>query len=223
MSKHSADKEENESAETDTEDTEATEQSEELPGADDSESPECGFGEMTSDQAVEKLEQFELATENAKDDLLRVQAEMQNLRRRTQQDVEKAHKYGQEKFAIELLGVVDNLERALAAAGENGEADGGASAIDDGEKIKAIYEGVELTLKSFADCFSKFSIGVVEPHGEPFDPELHQAMSIQENAEVEPNTVIAVMQKGYTLHGRVIRPAMVIVAKAAVESADDDS
>ena len=118
MSKHSADKEENESAETDTEDTEATEHSEELPGADDSESPECGFGEMTSDQAVEKLEQFELATENAKDDLLRVQAEMQNLRRRTQQDVEKAHKYGQEKFAIELLGVVDNLERALAAAGE---------------------------------------------------------------------------------------------------------
>ena len=220
MSKHSADKEENESAETDTEDTE---HSEELPGADDSESPECGFGEMTSDQAVEKLEQFELATENAKDDLLRVQAEMQNLRRRTQQDVEKAHKYGQEKFAIELLGVVDNLERALAAAGENGEADGGTSAVDDGEKIKAIYEGVELTLKSFADCFSKFSIGVVEPHGEPFDPELHQAMSIQENAEVEPNTVIAVMQKGYTLHGRVIRPAMVIVAKAPVESADDDS
>ena len=178
---------------------------------------------MTSEQAVEKLEQFELATQNAKDDLLRVQAEMQNLRRRTQQDVEKAHKYGQEKFAIELLGVMDNLERALAAAGANGEADAGESAVNDDEKIKAIYEGVELTLKSFAECFSQFNIEVVEPHGEPFDPELHQAMSIQENAEVEPKSVIAVMQKGYTLHGRVIRPAMVIVSKAPAESIDHDS
>lgn len=220
MSKRSADKEENKLAETDTE---AIEQSEELLGVDDSVPPDISFGEMTSEQAVEMLEQFELATQNAKDDLLRVQAEMQNLRRRTQQDVEKAHKYGQEKFAIELLGVVDNLERALAAAGKNGEADEGASAVNEGEKIKAIYEGVELTLKSFADCFSKFSIEVVEPHGEPFDPELHQAMSIQENAEVEPNTVIAVMQKGYTLYGRVIRPAMVIVAKAPVANIDHDS
>jgi molecular chaperone GrpE len=82
---------------------------------------------------------------------------------------------------------------------------------------------VELTLKSFAECFSQFNIEVVEPHGEPFDPELHQAMSIQENAEVEPKSVIAVMQKGYTLHGRVIRPAMVIVSKAPAESIDHDS
>lgn len=226
MSKHSADKTENKSAEAATEAaeaTEATEHSEELLGADDSPPVDSAFGEMTSEQAVEKLEQFELASENAKDDLLRVQAEMQNLRRRTQQDVEKAHKYGQEKFAMELLGVVDNLERALAAADADGESDQGASAVDEGEKIKAIYEGVELTLKSFADCFSKFSIEVVEPHGEPFDPDLHQAMSIQENAEVEPNTVIAVMQKGYTLHGRVIRPAMVIVSKALVTSIDHDS
>jgi molecular chaperone GrpE len=220
MSKHRADKEENKSTETETE---STEDSEELLGADDSIPPDLGFGEMTSEQAVEKLEQFELATQNAKDDLLRVQAEMQNLRRRTQQDVEKAHKYGQEKFAIELLGVMDNLERALAAAGANGEADAGESAVNDDEKIKAIYEGVELTLKSFAECFSQFNIEVVEPHGEPFDPELHQAMSIQENAEVEPKSVIAVMQKGYTLHGRVIRPAMVIVSKAPAESIDHDS
>lgn len=220
MSKHSADKEENKPTETAEE---ATEDSEELLEVDDSAALDIGFGEMTSDQAVEKLEQFELATENAKDDLLRVQAEMQNLRRRNQQDVEKAHKYGQEKFAIALLAVVDNLERALAAAGEDGEADEGASPDNEGDKIKAIYEGVELTLKSFADCFSKFSIEVVEPHGEPFDPDLHQAMSIQENAEVEPNTVIAVMQKGYTLHGRVIRPAMVLVSKAPEVSIDTDS
>jgi molecular chaperone GrpE len=140
--------------------------------------------------------------QNAKDDLLRVQAEMQNLRRRTEQDIEKAHKYGQEKFSIELLAVMDNLERSLEAASNSED-----------EAIKSIREGVDLTLKGFVDCFTKFNIEVVDPLGEPFDPQLHQAMSIQENAEVEPNTVTAVMQKGYTLHGRVIRPAMVMVSK----------
>lgn len=139
----------------------------------------------------------------AKDDLLRVQAEMQNLRRRTEQDIEKAHKYGNERFATELLSVMDNLERALTAASDN-----------DDPTVKAIYDGVDLTLKSFAEAFRKFNIEPVDPQGEPFDPQLHQAMSLQENAEVEPNTVIAVMQKGYTLHGRVIRPAMVMVSKA---------
>ena len=151
---------------------------------------------------LEKLAEAELAAAKAKDDLLRVQAEMQNLRRRTEQDVEKAHKYGQEKFSVELLSVLDNLERALAAASDHED-----------ETVQAIYDGVDLTLKSFIDCFSKFSIEAVDPMGEPFDPELHQAMSIQENPDVEPNTVIAVMQKGYTLHGRVIRPAMVMVSK----------
>lgn len=151
------------------------------------------------EQALEAaLEQLQ----NGKDDLLRVQAEMQNLRRRTEQDIEKAHKYGQEKLSIELLAVMDNLERSQEAA----------SSSED-EAIKAIREGVDLTLKGFADCFTKFNIEVVDPLGEPFDPQLHQAMSIQENTETEPNTVIAVMQKGYTLHGRVIRPAMVMVSK----------
>ena len=151
------------------------------------------------EQALEAaLEQLQ----NAKDDLLRVQAEMQNLRRRTEQDIEKAHKYGQEKLSIELLAVMDNLERSQEAASNSED-----------EAIKAIREGVDLTLKGFADCFTKFNIEVVDPLGEPFDPQLHQAMSIQENTETEPNTVIAVMQKGYTLHGRVIRPAMVMVSK----------
>lgn len=140
--------------------------------------------------------------QRAKDDLLRVQAEMQNLRRRTEQDIEKAHKYGQEKFSIELLAVMDNLERSLEAASNSED-----------ETIKAIHEGVNLTLKGLIDTFAKFNIEQVDPLGEPFDPQLHQAMSIQENAESEPNTVIAVMQKGYTLHGRVIRPAMVMVSK----------
>lgn len=154
------------------------------------------------EQAAAKLAECEETTQRAKDDLLRVQAEMQNVRRRADQDVEKAHKYGQEKFSIELLAVVDNLERSLEVASNNED-----------ETVKAIYEGVNLTLKSFLDCFTKFNIEAVDPLGEPFDPQLHQAMSIQENAECEPNTVIAVIQKGYTLHGRVIRPAMVMVSK----------
>jgi molecular chaperone GrpE len=158
--------------------------------------------DISLEQALEKLAQAELAAEKAHDDLLRVQAEMQNLRRRTEQDIEKAHKYGQEKFSAELLSVMDNLERSLDAASAH-----------DNEAVKAIYDGVDLTLKSFSDCFSKFNIEAVDPLGEPFDPALHQAMSMQENPDVEPNTVIAVMQKGYTLHGRVIRPAMVMVAK----------
>mgnify|MGYP001184385251 FL=1 len=154
--------------------------------------------------ALAKLEEAERAAGQARDDLLRVQAEMQNLRRRTEQDVEKAHKYSLEKFSIELLTVMDNLERALSAAAEH-----------DDETVKAIHEGVDLTLKSFSDCFGRFNIVVVDPLGEPFDPAVHQAMTIQENPDVEPNTVIAVMQKGYTLHGRVIRPAMVVVSKEA--------
>ena len=158
--------------------------------------------DLSLDQTLEKLAAAQLAAEDAKDDLLRVQAEMQNLRRRTEQDIEKAHKYGQEKFSIELLSVMDNLERALTAASEHED-----------DSVKAIYDGVDLTLKSFIDCFSKFNIETLDPLGEPFDPQTHQAMGMQENPEVEPNTVIAVMQKGYTLHGRVIRPAMVMVAK----------
>ena len=166
--------------------------------------------ELTLEQALERLEDAEEAAGKAKGDLLRVQAEMQNLRRRTEQDIEKAHKYGQEKFSIELLSVMDNLERALDAASQQED-----------EAVKAIYEGVDLTLKSFTDCFSKFDIEAVDPLGEPFDPQLHQAMSMQEAPDAEPNTVISVMQKGYTLHGRVIRPAMVMVAKGPTPKIDE--
>jgi molecular chaperone GrpE len=211
MSKQTADDEENKPQSTETDSAVEAEQS---IGVDDSPALNLSYAEMNSAQAVEKVLEFELAAQQAQDDLLRVQAEMQNLRRRSQMDVEKAHKYGQEKFAAELLGVMDNLERALASASANSEGAGTESGLDEGKKIAAIYEGVDLTLKSFVDCFNKFNITVVDPLGEPFDPELHQAMSIQENPDVEPNTVIAVMQKGYTLYGRVIRPAMVVVSKA---------
>ena len=139
----------------------------------------------------------------AKDLALRAQADAQNVKRRAEQDVEKARKFALEQFTRELLPVVDNLERALeAASGED-------------EVVKPIAEGVELTLKSFLDALSKFNIERVDPQGEPFDPNLHQAMSMIENDEVEPNSVIAVMQKGYTLNGRLVRPAMVMVSKAS--------
>ncbi|MDP4769311.1 MAG: nucleotide exchange factor GrpE [OM182 bacterium] len=175
---------------------------EEASAADAQDAPE---GEQPVDEMSrlqEQLDAAETAAGMARDELLRVQAEMQNLRRRTEQDIEKAHKFGQEKFSTELLAVMDNLERSAAAA----------EASED-EAVQAIKEGVELTLKGFMDCFKRFNIEAVDPLGEPFDPQLHQAMSIQESPDAEPNSVIAVMQKGYTLHGRVIRPAMVMVSK----------
>ena len=171
----------------------------------DSGNQEAAGAESTSGemgQLLSRLADAESALQQARNDYLRVQAEMQNLRRRTEQDIEKAHKYGQERFSSELLMVMDNLERALDSASGN-----------DKETVKAIFDGVELTRKSFLDCFKRFNIEPIDPLGEPFDPKLHQAISIQENPKVEPNSVIAVMQKGYTLHGRVIRPAMVMVSK----------
>lgn len=147
---------------------------------------------------IEKLEQ-ELT--EAKDQTLRTQAEMQNIRRRSQADVEKAHKFALEKFSGELLPVIDNLERALETI------------IPDEESTKTIEEGISLTLKSFLDVIAKFDMTVIDPAGEPFDPQVHQAMSMIENKEVEPNTVLHVVQKGYSLNGRVIRAAMVMVSK----------
>ncbi|MFC6632939.1 nucleotide exchange factor GrpE [Microbulbifer taiwanensis] len=137
-----------------------------------------------------------------KDLAMRAQAEAQNARRRAQQDVEKAHKFAVEKLLQDLLPVVDNLERALATSNPDDEAQ------------KAIVEGVELTHKSFVDSLAKHSVEVVDPAGEPFDPELHQAMTQVPSGDVEPNTVLEVFQKGYRLNGRLVRPAMVVVSKA---------
>ena len=153
--------------------------------------------------ALQKLAQAETLIMHQKDEVLRVQAEMQNLRRRKELDVEKAHKFGQEKLSAELLAVMDNLERALQVAVDR-----------ENESVTSLLQGVELTLKSFSDCFRKFGIAQLDPLGEPFDPQVHQAMVMQENPNVDPDTVTAVMQKGYTLHGRVLRPAMVMVSKA---------
>lgn len=153
------------------------------------------------EDVLAKLAAAEAESTKLKDQYLRSEAEMANLRRRSAKDVENAHKFGQEKLTRELLNVADNLERAiLSSEGENIDSAG-------------LKDGVEMTLKGLLDVFSKFSIEAIDPQGEPFDPQLHQAMSMVENPEVEPNTVIAVMQKGYRLHDRLIRPAMVMVSK----------
>ncbi len=137
-----------------------------------------------------------------RDSVLRAHAEIQNMRRRCEADVEKAHKFALEKFSAELLTVMDNLERALSAVPDTAS-----------EQVKGLCEGVELTLKNFLEILGKFNIVQLNPLGEPFDPQMHQAITIINNPNVVPNTVIDVMQKGYSLHGRVIRPAMVVVAK----------
>ncbi|WP_108123905.1 nucleotide exchange factor GrpE [Saccharospirillum mangrovi] len=154
--------------------------------------------------ASDLAEQLVAAQQQAQDNreqYLRAEAEMANLRRRVEKDVENAHKFGQEKLVKEMLTVVDNLERTLAAIGEE---------TDD---VKPLKEGVEMTLKGLLDTFEKLNVVAVDPQGHPFDPQLHQAMSMVENPDMEPNTVIAVMQKGYTLHDRLVRPAMVMVSK----------
>lgn len=149
-----------------------------------------------------RIEELELALAAAKESVLRAQADAINSQRRAEKEVEKARKFALEGFSKEVLVVADNLERALSVVDQTDQS------------LQPIVEGIELTLKSFSDVLAKYNIEAVEPMGEPFDPQLHQAMSMVPNPEVEPNTVIAVMQKGYTLNGRLIRPAMVIVSKA---------
>jgi len=163
--------------------------------------------EVTAEQArIAELEaELETAIQKAAEErerALRTAAEMENLRRRTELDVEKAHKFALEKFAGELLPVLDNLERAIELADKENDA------------LKPMIEGVELTLKSMQSGVAKFGLVALDPLNQPFDPNAHQAMSMVPSADVAPNTVIAVMQKGYDLNGRVIRPAMVMIAKA---------
>ncbi|MBO1520689.1 nucleotide exchange factor GrpE [Oceanisphaera pacifica] len=154
---------------------------------------------------VAELEQkLAEATEQAtaeKDNALRALADMENLRRRSAQDVEKAQKFALEKFANELLPVIDSLERALEHTD------------NESDDLKAVYEGVELTYKSLLGALEKFGVLSIDPIGAPFDPNKHQAMSMVESDQVAPNSVVSVMMKGYELNGRVLRPAMVMVAK----------
>jgi molecular chaperone GrpE len=165
------------------------------------------FVELTEDQQrIVELEAAVIVAETKlleqKDSVMRAIANADNARKRAQGEIDKARKFALEKFAGELLPVADNLERALQVANPEDEA------------IKPIVDGVEMTLKSFFSTIEKFGMTVIDPQGQPFNPEQHQAMSMQENAELPPNTVMAVMQKGYEINGRLLRPAMVLVTRA---------
>lgn len=152
---------------------------------------------------INELETYIAEADKREQDIqLRAQAEIQNMRRRAEQEVEKAHKFALEKFSKELLTVVDNLERGLAALDK---------AVSD-ETTQALVDGVEMTHKEFISTLAKFGVQAVGAVGEVFNPELHQAISMQPAEGIDANHISQVLQKGYTLQGRVLRPAMVMVA-----------
>ena len=161
------------------------------------------------EEAIARVQELQEALaaqneENAKREQelnLRARAEIDNMRRRAEQDVEKAHKFALEKFAKDILNTIDNLERALATPAN----------LED-ETIKALFGGVELTLKELLATVARFGVEPVGAVGEVFNPDLHQAISMQPSEGFETNQITAVVQKGYLLNGRVIRPAMVMVA-----------
>jgi molecular chaperone GrpE len=148
-----------------------------------------------------RVEELEQGMAEAKDQALRAAAEAQNVRRRAEQEAEKTRKFALEKFVKELLPVVDSLEKALEA-------------MDDGAS-ETHREGVAMTLKLQRDVLGKFGVEEIDPKGEPFDPQFHEAMAMVPNPELEPNSVMEVVQKGYQLNGRLVRPAMVVVSQAA--------
>ena len=156
----------------------------------------CAAAEDAARALEEALRDAEVHREMA----LRTRAELENVRRRAERDVANAHRYGLERFVSELLPVRDSLELGVSAAADDAD-------------VARVREGMELTLKLMASAFDKAGLEVVDPAGEPFDPELHQAMSMQEGEEGQSGTVLNVIQKGYRLHDRLVRPALVVVAK----------
>jgi len=174
--------------------------------------PQAEAESTASDEHLQQqLAEAEAKAKEHWDQLLRVKAEQENLRRRHEREVENAHKYALERFAQDLLPVIDSLEMgAEAAAGE-------------GATLEKVREGTELTLKMLLSTMERFGIQAVHPEGEPFNPEYHQAMSMLESPEHAANTVMNVMQKGYTLNERLIRPAMVVVSKGASTTAQEET
>jgi len=158
---------------------------------------------LSPEEMIERLDAAEKKASENWDHLLRTKAEMDNIRRRTQKDLENAHKFALEKFISELLSVKDSLEMGVSAA------------TQESASVDSLREGSEMTLSMLAGVFEKFNVVELNPQGEKFNPDHHQAMSMQPSAEHEPNTVITVMQKGYLLNDRLVRPAMVMVSKAA--------
>ncbi len=162
-------------------------------------------GDAGENGEVSEVETLKAQVQEFQEQMLRSQAEMQNVRRRAEIDVEKAHKFALEKFVKELLPVADSLEKAVESTEGHEES---------GELVASIREGVEMTLNLFMSSLKKFNVEQLNPVGEPFDPQQHEAMSMVPAPDAEPNSVVAVVQKGYLLNGRVVRPAMVMVAKS---------
>lgn len=158
-----------------------------------------------------ELESLAATNKALQEEALRAQAEAQNARRRAEKEVENAHKFGIEKFVKELVPMLDSLESGLEKIPEDDQAQ------------QMAREGLSLTLKQGLEALRKFQVEQLYPLGQPFNPELHQAMAMQESPDAAPNTVLHVMQKGYTLSGRLIRPAMVVVSKAAATQKVDES
>lgn len=167
------------------------------------ESEPAGDAAGSAEEIAQQLEDARREARENWDKLLRLQAEMDNLRRRTEKELQNAHKFALDKFARELLPVVDSLELGIQAAGS------------DGADVSRLVEGGELTLQQFMSVLEKFEIRVLDPVGEPFNPEMHQAMAMEPSEEYDANTVIKVFQKGYQLNERLIRPAMVVVSQSA--------
>ena len=201
-------KPENEESTTETPETAAENSAEATaePAAEPSEQREAqaepeAVEEPTIESLQAALEAAQAEAAEAKDQALRAAAEAQNARRRAENEAEKARKFALERFAKDILPVVDNLERGLASFDKEDEAQ------------KSAIEGVELTLKTLVDALGRNQIEVIDPNGEPFDPQVHEAVAMVPNPAAEPNTVIDVVQKGYLLNGRLLRAAMVAVAK----------
>jgi len=190
----------------------------ELPSVDEEQAAaqgESGQSAAAPESREQNPEELTMMLEDARakadehwDQLVRSKAEVDNLRKRHERDLANAHKYALEGFVQELLPVKDSMELGLSAA------------LDDNADVAKLREGTELMVKMMTSALEKFNVLEIDPDGEPFDPKLHQAMSIQERDDVAPNTVVTVVQKGYTLNGRLVRPAMVMVSKTPADSVD---
>lgn len=163
---------------------------------------EAHAGLSDTEELMQSLQEAQAKAEENWNHVLRLQAELENTRRRAERDVQGAHKFALEKFVNELLPVKDSLEMGESAAQE------------ENTPLEKVQEGIELTLKMMTDVMSKFGVAEVNPIGQPFNPDLHQAMSMQDVPDAKPNTVVTVFQKGYQLNERLVRPAMVVVASA---------
>jgi len=165
---------------------------------------ETDEGQVADETAGNELAELQAKTDENWDRYLRTAAELENVRKRAARDVEHAHKFALERFANDLLAVCDSLEMALIAEGE--------------PSVQSLKEGSEATLKLLVSTLERFGVEELDPHGEPFDPNQHEAITMQPSDDVEPGSVVTVFQKGYALNGRLLRPARVVVASEPAEA-----